>query len=36
MKTSIEFELIWDWHEIKQENMIHINDVAIIDVTGVE
>ena len=27
-------QLIRDWHKINQENMIHIYDVIIIDVTG--
>ena len=30
------WQLIRDWHEIKQENMIHIYDVTIIDVTRVQ
>ena len=29
-------QLIRDWHEIKKENTIHIHDVIIIDVTGVQ
>ena len=30
------WQLIRDWCEIKQENMIHIYDVAIIEVTGMQ
>ena len=30
------WQLIRDWPEIKLENMIHIYDVSIIDVTGVQ
>ena len=30
------WQLIRDWREIKQKNMIHIYDVRIIDVTGVQ
>ena len=30
------WQLIWDCCEIKQENMIHLYDAIIIDVTGVQ
>ena len=30
------WQLICDWREIKQGNLIHIYDIAIIDVTGVQ
>ena len=30
------WQLIWDWRKIKQEKMIHIYDITIIDVTGVQ
>ena len=30
------WQLIWDWHGIKQENMIHIYAVTVTDVTGVQ
>ena len=30
------WQLITEWHEIKEENMIHIYDVTIIDDTGVQ
>ena len=36
IQISRNWQLIRDWREIKQENMIHIYAVTIIDVTGVE
>ena len=30
------WQVIQDWRKIKQENMIHIYDITVIDVTGVQ
>ena len=30
------WQLIRDWRKVKQENMIHIHDITIIDVAGVQ
>ena len=33
---GLNWQLIQNWREIKQENMVHVYDVTVIDVTGVQ